>query len=348
MAVAMHNHSNTSDPNEFATLDSLAAALKMSSYFKVNLDIGHFTAANYDAVAYIREHHASITNLHIKDRKKNQGDNTAWGTGDTPIRDVLQLLKREGWPIRAYMEYEHRGTAGAVEEVKTCVAFASARSPDQTSCVFSGPNQALAPDVPPVFRLGGLVGDDGHVARPDARLLRRADRPGGRHHGAGGDDLAVLRRHDRRPIPRDREDPRCAASRRRAILFYGSTMSTFGPFYVVLLAYALCYMPTLALSNSLSFHHMREPAREFPAIRVLGTIGWIVAGLLVGTLGLEASAMPMRLAGGASLVLALFCLALPHTPPARSRRVSMADVLGLEAWVSCANVRSPSSCSARS
>jgi nucleoside transporter len=115
------------------------------------------------------------------------------------------------------------------------------------------------------------------------------------------------------------------------VLFYGSTMSAFGPFYAVLLGYALCYMPTLALSNSLSFHQMKDPAREFPSIRVLGTIGWIVAGLLVGTLGLEATAMPMRLAAGASLLLGLFCFALPHTPPTRSRRASLADVIGLEA-----------------
>ena len=111
MTVAMHNHSNVGDPNEFATTESLTAALKMSNHFKINLDIGHFTAANYDPVAYIREHHASITNLHIKDRKKAQGDNTPWGTGDTPIREVLQLLKKERWPIRAYIEYEHRGTS---------------------------------------------------------------------------------------------------------------------------------------------------------------------------------------------------------------------------------------------
>jgi sugar phosphate isomerase/epimerase len=124
MAVAMHNHSNVSDPNEFATTESLARALKLSRYFKINLDIGHFTAANYDAVAYLREHHANITNLHIKDRKKNQGGNTAWGTGDTPIRDVLQLLKNERWPIRAYIEYEYRGAAGPVDEVKKCLAFA--------------------------------------------------------------------------------------------------------------------------------------------------------------------------------------------------------------------------------
>jgi sugar phosphate isomerase/epimerase len=122
--VAMHNHSNVTDPNEFATTDSLATALTLSKYFRVNLDIGHFTAANYDAVAYLKEHHASITNLHIKDRKKNQGDNVPWGTGDTPIREVLQLLKREKWPIRAYVEYEHKGSAGAVEEVKACYTFA--------------------------------------------------------------------------------------------------------------------------------------------------------------------------------------------------------------------------------
>ncbi len=124
MPVAMHNHSNVTDPNEFATLESLATAIKLSPLFRINLDIGHFTAANYDAVAYIREHHASITNLHLKDRKKEQGPNTAWGTGDTPIRQVLQLLKQERWPIRAYIEYEHDGDAGPVDEVKKCFAFA--------------------------------------------------------------------------------------------------------------------------------------------------------------------------------------------------------------------------------
>jgi sugar phosphate isomerase/epimerase len=123
IVVAMHNHSNITDPNEFATPESFAAAMKMSKYFKVNLDIGHFTAANFDAVAYIREHHANITNLHIKDRRRNQGDNMPWGQGDTPIREVLQLLKREKWPIRAHVEYEHKGEAGPVAEVQKCVAF---------------------------------------------------------------------------------------------------------------------------------------------------------------------------------------------------------------------------------
>jgi sugar phosphate isomerase/epimerase len=126
MVVSMHNHSDVRDPNEFATPESFAAALALSKYFKINLDIGHFTAANYDPSAYIREHHADITNLHIKDRKRDQGDNTPWGRGDTKIGEVLTLLKRERWPIRAYIEYEYRGDAGAVEEVKKCAAVLKA------------------------------------------------------------------------------------------------------------------------------------------------------------------------------------------------------------------------------
>jgi nucleoside transporter len=116
-----------------------------------------------------------------------------------------------------------------------------------------------------------------------------------------------------------------------AVLVYASMQHAFGPFYGVLLAYALCYMPTLALSNSISFHQMTDPAREFPPIRVLGTIGWIVAGLCVGTLGLEATAMPMRIAAAGSVALGLFCFALPHTPPQTKGRVTLRDVLGLDA-----------------
>ena len=118
MVVGMHNHSEVNNPNEFATPESFAAAMKMSKYFKVNLDIGHFTAANQDAVAYLREHHADITNLHVKDMRRNQGDYMPWGQGDTPMRDVLQLLKRNKWPIPAYIEYEYRGTGTPVEEVR--------------------------------------------------------------------------------------------------------------------------------------------------------------------------------------------------------------------------------------
>jgi nucleoside transporter len=118
------------------------------------------------------------------------------------------------------------------------------------------------------------------------------------------------------------------------VLFVAASQTTFAGFYIVLLVYTLCYMPTLALSNSLSFRQMSEPGREFPPIRVLGTIGWIVAGLCIGTLGLEASATPLRIAGGASILLGLFCLALPHTPPlekATGKRATWGDVIGLDA-----------------
>jgi nucleoside transporter len=118
------------------------------------------------------------------------------------------------------------------------------------------------------------------------------------------------------------------------VLFYASMQTTFTRFYVVLLVYTLCYMPTLALSNSLSFRQMNDPGREFPPIRVLGTIGWIVAGLSIGTLGLEATSRPLQIAAAGSIVLGLFCLALPHTPPiekSATRRVTWSDILGLDA-----------------
>jgi len=116
------------------------------------------------------------------------------------------------------------------------------------------------------------------------------------------------------------------------ILFYASMQTSFVPLYTVLLAYTLCYMPTLALTNSLSFHQMEDPGREFPAVRVLGTIGWIVAGLVVGTMKIEATAAPMRLAAAGSMGLGLFSFLLPHTPPQRTgRRVRWSEVLGLDA-----------------
>jgi sugar phosphate isomerase/epimerase len=121
--VALHGHSNLTNPEEFASPDSFSKALKMSKYFKINLDIGHFTAANFDAVQYIRSNHDQITHLHMKDRKKDQGANVPWGEGDTPIKEVLALLKQMRSPIRAFVEYEHRGTGTPIDEVKKCMAY---------------------------------------------------------------------------------------------------------------------------------------------------------------------------------------------------------------------------------
>jgi nucleoside transporter len=116
------------------------------------------------------------------------------------------------------------------------------------------------------------------------------------------------------------------------LLWTASTPHEFWAFKAALLAYTLCYMPTLALTNSLSFHHMDDPAREFPRVRVLGTIGWIAAGLVVGRLGLEATAVPLRIAAGASIVMGLYCLLLPHTPAGSAGApVTVRAILGLDA-----------------
>ena len=123
--VAMHPHSNTRDPEQFATPESLTAPLEMSDYIWINLDIGHFTAGGYDAIDFIEKHHKRITNLHIKDRAKNQGPNKPWGEGDTPIRDVLQLLKRRKYPIPAYVELEYPIPADSTSlaETRKCLDF---------------------------------------------------------------------------------------------------------------------------------------------------------------------------------------------------------------------------------
>jgi sugar phosphate isomerase/epimerase len=121
MRVGMHNHSRI-DPNEFATAEDLEKAMATSEYICTNLDIGHFTAANQDSVAFLKKHHDRIVTLHIKDRKKNQGDNMPFGEGDTPIKEVLGLLKQNKWPIPANIEYEYKG-GDSVEEVRRCLDY---------------------------------------------------------------------------------------------------------------------------------------------------------------------------------------------------------------------------------
>ena len=102
-------------------------------------------------------------------------------------------------------------------------------------------------------------------------------------------------------------------------------------FFWVLLAYALCYMPTLGLTNTLAMRNIVNSEKQFPVIRVFGTIGWIAAGLVVGTmLKADATVLPLQIAAGASLLFGVFSFFLPHTPPpARGQKVTISESLGL-------------------
>src|SRR5918911_3115299 len=121
------------------------------------------------------------------------------------------------------------------------------------------------------------------------------------------------------------------------LLAVPGTSARPGLFIGLLLLYNLCYMPTLGLANSLAFHNIADQEKQFPRIRVWGTIGWIIAGLFI-SFGLgrfvsarpEQTALPLYSAAVVSLLLAVFSLALPHTPPpARGQAVSARSIIGL-------------------
>jgi nucleoside transporter len=121
-----------------------------------------------------------------------------------------------------------------------------------------------------------------------------------------------------------------------ALLWQASQATDFSGFYTYVLPYMIIYMPTLALVNAIAFRQMKNPEKEFSGVRVLGTIGWIVAGLLIGYFNWESAnqlASTYKMAAGASLLLGIFSFFLPNTPPPKSRdeKVTARDLLGLDA-----------------
>jgi hypothetical protein len=114
--AAWHPHAQVQDPNEVATPESMEKLLGMSKAFVINLDIGHYTAGNNDAAAFLRRHHDRITHLHVKDRRRDNGPNVQLGTGDTPIRACATLIRDNKWPISLIGEREYRDAPGTPVE----------------------------------------------------------------------------------------------------------------------------------------------------------------------------------------------------------------------------------------
>jgi sugar phosphate isomerase/epimerase len=124
--VGYHGHGEVKNPEAFAAPESWERSMLYSRYNCINLDIGHFTAGNNTSpIPFIRKHADRITHIHLKDRKLNDGPNMPWGAGDTPIREVLQLMKREKYPFQATIEFEYQVPAGStlMQELAKCVAF---------------------------------------------------------------------------------------------------------------------------------------------------------------------------------------------------------------------------------
>ena len=120
-----------------------------------------------------------------------------------------------------------------------------------------------------------------------------------------------------------------------AVLLYSVTKTTsFAAVYAIMFAYCLCYFPTIALTNSIALQHMRNGGQDFPLVRVFGTLGWITIGVTIGHMAIEASTVPFLLAAGVSVVMGLYSLTLPHTPPpSKGKTIRAREIIGLDALV---------------
>lgn len=118
MLIGLHNHDNLSDPDAFASEQSLVTGLGFSKDFRAMLDIRHFTAANGDAVGFLQRHHDRVVGVHLGDRRRNNGRSTPFGEGDSPIIELLRMIRDNRWPIVALLEFEHGTLRPGVEEVQ--------------------------------------------------------------------------------------------------------------------------------------------------------------------------------------------------------------------------------------
>lgn len=116
------------------------------------------------------------------------------------------------------------------------------------------------------------------------------------------------------------------------LLYFVSTTTTFPAFYGGLMAHTIGYMATLALTNSLTLRHVSDPGRQFPLVMMMGSVGWIAAGLVIGQAEVEAAATQFQWAALASAAMGIYCLTLPHTPPLdRQRSTTLGEAFGFDA-----------------
>ena len=124
VTVALHNTADVKAADAIATPQSFRQALSISANFRLNLDVGNFTAANYEAIAFLQESRSAISQIQLKDRTRNGGANEKFGDGDAPIKDVLAFVREKQLPVPVFIEYDYIGLGTPQEEVRKCLAFA--------------------------------------------------------------------------------------------------------------------------------------------------------------------------------------------------------------------------------
>lgn len=117
------------------------------------------------------------------------------------------------------------------------------------------------------------------------------------------------------------------------LLFLAARVTSNSTFYWVILLYSLAYMPTIGLSNSVAFRQMSDPGKQFPLVRVFGTVGWVIAGFMIALLGVEQTSGTFNMAAVVSIGLGIFSFVLPDTPPPAKTSTSAKSILGFDAFV---------------
>jgi hypothetical protein len=124
MMIGYHGHTDITSPEAFGRPESWETAMSYSKYNGINLDIGHFIAGNSTSpIPFLQKYHSRVTHIHLKDRKMHNGPNTAWGEGDTPIKETLQLMQKEKYPFPGVIEMEYTVPTGSdlITEIAKCV-----------------------------------------------------------------------------------------------------------------------------------------------------------------------------------------------------------------------------------